>query len=77
VIRPAGNPFKSRAGRPLLIGVLAVVAIAVVLPYTPARSQLGFMPLPLSLLGATAVGSRRPSGGASGQVLVLSTTCAA
>jgi P-type Mg2+ transporter len=55
VTRTAGNPFKSRAGRPLLIGVLAVVAIAVVLPYTPARSLLGFMPLPLSLLGATAV----------------------
>jgi Mg2+-importing ATPase len=35
VTRTAGNPFKSRAGRPLLIGVLAVVAIAVVLPYRP------------------------------------------
>jgi Mg2+-importing ATPase len=55
VIRTAGNPFKSRPGRPLLIGVLAVVAIAVVLPYTPAGSLLGFIPLPLSLLGAIAV----------------------
>jgi Mg2+-importing ATPase len=35
-----------------LIGVLAVVTIAVVLPYTPAGSLLGFVPLPLSLLGA-------------------------
>jgi len=28
VIRTAGHPFKSRPSRPLLIGVLAVVAIA-------------------------------------------------
>jgi Mg2+-importing ATPase len=55
VIRTAGNPFKSRPGRPLLIGVLAVVAVAVVLPYTPVGSLLGFIPLPLSLLGAIAV----------------------
>jgi Mg2+-importing ATPase len=55
VIRTAANPFKSRPGRPLLIGVLAVVAIAVVLPYTPAGILLGFIPLPLSLLGAIAV----------------------
>jgi P-type Mg2+ transporter len=55
VIRTAGNPFKSRPGRPLLISVLAIVAIAVVLPYTPARTLVGFIPLPLSLLGAIAV----------------------
>jgi Mg2+-importing ATPase len=54
VIRTAGNPLKSRPGRPLLIGVLAVVAVAVVLPYTPVGSLLGFIPLPLSLLGAIA-----------------------
>ncbi len=55
VIRTAGNPFKSRPGRPLLISVLAVVAIAAVLPYTPVGRLLGFIPLPLSLLGAIAV----------------------
>ena len=54
VIRTAGNPFKSRPSRPLLISVLAVVAIAVVLPYTPAASPLGLIPLPLPLLGAIA-----------------------
>ena len=54
VIRTAGNPFKSRPGRPLLIGVLAVVAIAALLPYTPVGRPLGFVPLPLSLLGAIA-----------------------
>jgi Mg2+-importing ATPase len=31
-----------------------VVAVAVVLPYTPAGSLVGFIPLPLSLLGAIA-----------------------
>jgi len=54
VIRTAGNPFKSCPSRSLVIGVLAVVAVAVVLPYTPAGSLVGFIPLPLSLLGAIA-----------------------
>jgi P-type Mg2+ transporter len=54
VIRTAGNPLKSRPCWPLLIGVLAVVTIAAVLPYTPLGSLLGFTPLPLSLLGAIA-----------------------
>jgi Mg2+-importing ATPase len=38
----------------LLIGVLVVVAIAVVLPYTPLGRLLGFIPLPVPLLGAIA-----------------------
>jgi Mg2+-importing ATPase len=54
VIRTAGNPFKSRPSRSLVIGVLAVVAVAVMLPYTPAGSLMGFIPLPLPLLGAIA-----------------------
>jgi Mg2+-importing ATPase len=54
VIRTAGNPFKSRPSGPLLISVFAVVAIAVVLPYTPLGSLLGFIPLPAPLLGAIA-----------------------
>jgi Mg2+-importing ATPase len=54
VIRTAGNPLKSRPSRPLIIGVLVVVAIAVVLPYTPLGSLLGFIPLPAALLGAIA-----------------------
>ncbi len=55
VIRTAANPLKSRPSRPLLIGVLAVVAIAAVLPYTPVGSLLGFTPLPVALLGAIAL----------------------
>ena len=49
VIRTAGNPFKSRPSRPLLIGVLAVVAVATVLPYTPVGHLLRFTPLPVAL----------------------------
>jgi Mg2+-importing ATPase len=54
VIRTAGNPFKSRPSRALLLSVSAVVAIAAVLPYTPIGSLLRFTPLPLPLLGAIA-----------------------
>jgi P-type Mg2+ transporter len=54
VIRTAGNPLKSRPGRPLLIAVIAIVAIATVLPYTSLGSLLRFTPFPFSLLGAIA-----------------------
>jgi Mg2+-importing ATPase len=54
VIRTAGNPLKSRPSRPLAIGVLVVVAIAVALPYTPLGSLLGFIAPPAPLLGAIA-----------------------
>ena len=54
VIRTAGNPFRSRPSRPLLLSVLAIVSIAVALPYTPLGALLRFTPLPLSLLGAIA-----------------------
>ncbi len=52
VIRTAGNPLKSRPSRALLAAVFAIVAIAVVLPYTALGKLLQFTPLPLSLLGA-------------------------
>jgi Mg2+-importing ATPase len=54
VIRTAGNPLKSKPSRPLLISVLAAVAVATVLPYTPLGRVLRFTPLPVSLLGAIA-----------------------
>jgi Mg2+-importing ATPase len=54
VIRTAGNPFRSRPSRPLLMSVLAVVSIAAVLPYTPVGAILRLTPLPASLLGAIA-----------------------
>jgi P-type Mg2+ transporter len=54
VIRTAGNPLKSRPSGPLLAAVLAIVAVAAVLPYTALGRLLQFNPLPLSLLGAIA-----------------------
>jgi Mg2+-importing ATPase len=54
VIRTAGNPLKSRPSLSLLISVLAVVAIAAVLPYTPLGTLLRFVPLPVALLAAIA-----------------------
>ena len=57
VIRTAGNPFRSRPSRALTATVLAVVAVAVLLPFSPLGPVLGFVPLPLSyfvfLAGAT------------------------
>jgi Mg2+-importing ATPase len=39
----------------LLVSVLAIVAVAAVLPYTPLGNLLRFTPLPLSLLVAIAL----------------------
>jgi Mg2+-importing ATPase len=55
VIRTAGDPFKSRPSWPLLIAVLTVVTVATGLPYTPLQHPLGFVPLPLPLVGAIAL----------------------
>ncbi|MEN6536245.1 MAG: magnesium-translocating P-type ATPase [Bryobacteraceae bacterium] len=55
VIRTAGNPFKSRPSGRLLIGVAAVSVAGAVLPYTRLGRLLGFIPLPLSLLGAISL----------------------
>jgi hypothetical protein len=77
VIRTAGNPLKSRPSKPLLISVLAVVAIATVLPYTAVGTLLRFTPLPLSLLGAIAfLAVTYPVASPSRQVLVPSAACA-
>jgi len=54
VIRTAANPLKSRPSRPLMTGVLAVAAIATILPYTPVGHLLGFTPPPAALLGVIA-----------------------
>jgi Mg2+-importing ATPase len=55
IIRTRGNPLKSRAHPLLTATSLAVVAIAVVLPFTPIGAQFGFVPLPAKfyfMLGA-------------------------
>ena len=46
VIRTQGNPLRSRPSRPLLWTSLAVVAVALALPFTPVGGALGFVPLP-------------------------------
>jgi Mg2+-importing ATPase len=51
VIRTAGNPFKSRPSRQLVLTVLAIVAIGFILPSTPIAHWLGMSPLPWALQG--------------------------
>jgi Mg2+-importing ATPase len=47
VIRTQGSPFRSQPSRWLVPTSLAVVAIAVLLPFSPVRSTLGFVSPPL------------------------------
>ena len=46
IIRTRGNPLKSRAHTLLTATSLAVVAIAVLLPFTPLGTHFGFVPPP-------------------------------
>ncbi len=46
IIRTAGNPLRSRPSRPLTITTLLIVALGILLPYTPLAGPLGFTPLP-------------------------------
>ncbi len=46
IIRTAGNPLRSRPSLPLTITTLLMVAIGIILPYTPLAGDLGFTPLP-------------------------------
>jgi Mg2+-importing ATPase len=59
VIRTAGNPLRSRPSRPLTITTLLIVAVGILLPFTPLANPLGFTPLPLAyfvlLAGMTLV----------------------
>jgi len=58
VIRTRGNPLRSRPSGALVASTIAVVALAVLLPYSPWAAALGFVPLPWPffafLAGATA-----------------------
>jgi Mg2+-importing ATPase len=47
------RPFtQSRPSRGLLVATLAVVGLTLLLPYTPLRGTLGFVPLPPLFLAA-------------------------
>ena len=51
VIRTSLNPFLSRASKQLTGTVLSIVAIGFILPFSPLARFLGFVPMPVSLLG--------------------------
>ncbi|SDZ04404.1 magnesium-translocating P-type ATPase [Nitrosomonas sp. Nm33] len=46
IIRTRGNPFKSRAHPILVATSLAVVMLAVIIPFTPLGTYFGFVPPP-------------------------------
>jgi Mg2+-importing ATPase len=50
IIRTRGSPLKSRPHWLLAATSLAIVAAAVILPFTPTGAWFGFEPPPLSLL---------------------------
>ncbi|HEX2871763.1 MAG TPA: HAD-IC family P-type ATPase, partial [Polyangiaceae bacterium] len=52
LIRTRRPFYASRPGRFLLVGTLAVAALAVVIPFLPFMSAVGFAPLPLGTLAA-------------------------
>lgn len=54
VIRTRGAPWRSRPDMRLAVTSLAVVATAVLLPFTPLAPWLGFTPPPVELLAAIA-----------------------
>jgi P-type Mg2+ transporter len=52
VVRSRRPFMRSRPSRSLLLATLAVVGLTLLLPYTPLRGPLGFVPLPVSFLAA-------------------------
>lgn len=54
VIRTRRPFYRSRPGQPLLIATLVVVALTLLLPYSPLAPLLGFVPLPPVFLAALA-----------------------
>jgi Mg2+-importing ATPase len=56
IIRTRKNPFRSRPNAWIAASALAVVAVAIVLPFTPAGAHLGFVaPPPLFFLVLTGI----------------------
>jgi Mg2+-importing ATPase len=52
VIRTSGNPLRSRPNPVLAATSLAIVAVAIALPYTAIGRWFGFVPLPPAFLAA-------------------------
>ncbi len=55
VIRTAKNPFRSRPSSALVATSLGVVALGLILPWSPLAHALGFTPLPLAYFGFLAL----------------------
>jgi Mg2+-importing ATPase len=58
VIRTAGPPWSNRPSAPLAITTIGVVVVALILPFSPIASALGFTPLPaayFAFLGAATI----------------------
>ena len=55
VIRTRINPLKSRPHPWLLVSAVAVLAVAIGLPYTVIGSYFGFTPLPAAFFGVLVV----------------------
>jgi len=55
VIRSRRPFFKSRPGKYLLVATMAVVAAALIFPFTPLAKIFGFVPLPMSFLMLLAI----------------------
>jgi P-type Mg2+ transporter len=51
VIRTAGNPFKSRPSRPLIVSVFGGVLLGLLIVITPIGQAIGFAPLPPLFFG--------------------------
>ena len=50
VIRSRRPLLRSRPGRNLFIATLSIVALTLILPFTPLDQILGFSPLPVSFI---------------------------
>ena len=55
VVRSSNAFFKTRPGKYLVAATLTIVVITLGLPYTPIGSLVGFVPLPLTLIGMLGV----------------------
>ena len=55
VIRTLGTGEPTPPSRPLVISSIAVVVVAVLLPFSPAAGVLGFVAMPLALVGFIAM----------------------
>jgi Mg2+-importing ATPase len=54
VIRTRKRFYQSRPGTPLLLATLAIVAVVLILPYSPLAALFGFVPLPMVFLWVLA-----------------------